>query len=144
MYRDGDVFSDRKGMVSLTEQQLLEQLHQHPERFSNNVLTRPIMQDSLLPVLGTILGPGEIAYWSITRYAFADMGLQMPLIIPRMSFSLIDDNVRKQMEKYELSFQDVISSLAAKRKQWLDSKMSFGSMNDSARRRSSSKNYINR
>lgn len=53
---EGNVFSDRKGMVTLTEQELLRDLHAHPERFSNNVLTRPIMQDCLLPVLGTVLG----------------------------------------------------------------------------------------
>lgn len=122
LYREGRVFSDRKGIVSLTEDELLRDLHQHPERFSNNVLTRPIMQDSLLPVLGTILGPGEISYWAITRYAFSDLGLQMPLIIPRMSFSIVDGTVHKLMEKYGLSFEDVQLHLSEKREAWLASK----------------------
>ncbi|AWP28853.1 bacillithiol biosynthesis cysteine-adding enzyme BshC [Paenibacillus sp. Cedars] len=122
LYREGNVFSDRKGMVTLTEQELLRDLHAHPERFSNNVLTRPIMQDCLLPVLGTILGPGEISYWAITRYAFADLGLQMPLIIPRMSFSIVDGTVHKLMEKYEISFEDVHNRLDKKRETWLASK----------------------
>ncbi|SEM41253.1 bacillithiol biosynthesis cysteine-adding enzyme BshC [Paenibacillus sp. cl141a] len=122
LYREGGVFSDRKGIVSLTEEELLRDLHQFPERFSNNVLTRPIMQDSLLPVLGTILGPGEISYWAITRFAFADMGLQMPLIIPRMSFSIVDGTVHKLMEKYGLSFEDVQLRLSEKREAWLASK----------------------
>lgn len=122
LYREGRVFSDRKGIVSLTEDELLRDLHQHPERFSNNVLTRPIMQDSLLPVLGTILGPGEISYWAITRYAFSDLGLQMPLIIPRMSFSIVDGTVHKLMEKYGLSFEDVQLRLSEKREAWLANK----------------------
>ena len=122
LYREGSVFSDRKGIVSLTEEELLRDLHQFPERFSNNVLTRPIMQDSLLPVLGTILGPGEISYWAITRYAFADMGMQMPLIIPRMSFSIVDGTVHKLMEKYGLSFEDVQLRLSEKREAWLASR----------------------
>jgi bacillithiol synthase len=122
LYREGRVFSDRKGIITLTEEELLVDLHQHPERFSNNVLTRPIMQDSLLPVLGTILGPGEISYWAITRYAFSDLGLQMPLIIPRMSFSIVDGTVHKLMEKYGLSFEDVHLRLSEKREAWLASK----------------------
>jgi len=119
LFREGDVYSDRKGLVSFTRQELLDELHQHPARFSNNVLTRPIMQDSLLPVLGTILGPGEISYWAITRDAFADLGLRMPLIIPRMSFTLLDGTVHKYMDKYELTFQDVLLRLAEKRDAWL-------------------------
>lgn len=122
LYREGRVFSDRKGIITLTEEELLRDLHQFPERFSNNVLTRPIMQDSLLPVLGTILGPGEISYWAITRYAFSDLGLQMPLIIPRMSFSIVDGTVHKLMEKYGLSFEDVHLRLSEKREAWLASK----------------------
>lgn len=122
LYREGRMFTDRKGRVSLTDEELLHDLNQHPERFSNNVLTRPIMQDSLLPVLGTILGPGEISYWAITRYAFTDLGLQMPLIIPRMSFTMIDDTIRKLMDRYELSFTDVQHRLSEKREAWLASK----------------------
>lgn len=122
LYREDGMFTDRKGLVSLTDEELLRELNQHPERFSNNVLTRPIMQDSLLPVLGTILGPGEISYWAITRYAFTDLGLQMPLIIPRMSFTMVDDTIRKLMERYELSFNDVQYRLSEKREAWLASK----------------------
>ena len=72
-------------------------------------------------MLGTILGPGEISYWAITRYAFSDLGLQMPLIIPRMSFSIVDGTVHKLMEKYGLSFEDVQLRLSEKREAWLAS-----------------------
>lgn len=121
LYREGDVFADRKGRVRMSQDELLYKLHEHPDRFSNNVLTRPLMQDSLLPVLGTVLGMGEISYWAITRGAFAEMGLQMPLILPRMSFTLLDDTVRKHMDKYGLTFQDVQHRLEEKRQAWLAS-----------------------
>lgn len=121
LYREGDRFVDRKGWIQLSRDELLRELHEHPARFSNNVLTRPLMQDSLLPVLGTVLGMGEISYWAITRGAFAEMGLQMPLILPRMSFTLLDNTVHKHMDKYALSFQDVQHHLEEKRQAWLDS-----------------------
>ncbi|WP_054956622.1 bacillithiol biosynthesis cysteine-adding enzyme BshC [Paenibacillus dakarensis] len=119
LFKNNGEFTDRKGLVSFSETELLAELIEHPERFSNNVLTRPIMQDSLLPVLGTVLGQGEISYWAITRYAFEEMGLQMPLILPRMSFTIVDSSSQKYMEKYNLTFQEIHASFEVKRKEWL-------------------------
>ncbi|GIP20488.1 bacillithiol biosynthesis cysteine-adding enzyme BshC [Paenibacillus sp. J22TS3] len=112
-------YEDRKGLVSFSRTDLLEQLRLYPERFSNNVLTRPLMQDSLLPVLGTVLGAGEIAYWALTGAAFKVLGLQMPLLLPRMSFTVTDGTVQKYMDKYGLTFTDVKDRLAEKREAWL-------------------------
>ncbi|AWB45373.1 bacillithiol biosynthesis cysteine-adding enzyme BshC [Paenibacillus sp. CAA11] len=112
-------FGDRKGIVSFTPEELVELLQKHPDRFSNNVLTRPLMQDSLLPVLGTVLGAGEIAYWALTKGAFEVLGLQMPLLLPRMSFTIVDSTVQKNMERYNLSFGDVKTGLQAKKEAWL-------------------------
>lgn len=52
-------YTDRKGVVSFSPEELLAVLEDHPERFSNNVLTRPLMQDYVLPVLATVLGQGN-------------------------------------------------------------------------------------
>lgn len=112
-------FADRKATVSFSRDELLELLESHPERFSNNVLTRPLMQDYVLPVLATVLGQGEMAYWAIPHLAFAAMGGQMPLIVPRMSFTIIEGTLRKHMDKYGLSFTDVRQGLDDKRKEWL-------------------------
>lgn len=112
-------FTDRKATVSFSRSQLLELLESHPERFSNNVLTRPLMQDYVLPVLATVLGQGEMAYWAIPQQAFKIMDGQMPLIIPRMSFTVIEGTLRKHMDKYGLSFTDVQTGLDDKRKAWL-------------------------
>ena len=56
-----------------------------PERLSNNVLTRPLMQDYVFPVLAAVLGPGEIAYWALTGKRIPLVDMQMPIIVPRMS-----------------------------------------------------------
>ncbi|MFC6649299.1 bacillithiol biosynthesis cysteine-adding enzyme BshC [Paenibacillus rhizoplanae] len=112
-------FTDRKATVSFSRSELLELLESHPERFSNNVLTRPLMQDYVLPVLATVLGQGEMAYWAIPQQAFKIMDGQMPLIIPRMSFTVIEGTLRKHMDKYGLSFTDVQTGLDDKRKAWL-------------------------
>ena len=119
LHKEDERFTDRKGTVSFSREELLKQLENHPERFSNNVLTRPLMQDYLLPVLATVLGQGEIAYWAIPQQAFRVLDGQMPLILPRMSFTIIEGTLHKHMDKYGLTFTDVQGGLDDKRKEWL-------------------------
>ncbi|MBT2288070.1 bacillithiol biosynthesis cysteine-adding enzyme BshC [Paenibacillus albidus] len=116
--KDGK-FTDRKGNNAFSREELLALLGDHPERFSNNVLTRPLMQDYVLPVLATVLGQGEIAYWAIPHRAFGAIGGQMPLILPRMSFTVVEGTLHKHIEKYGLAFTDVVTGLDAKRQEWL-------------------------
>ncbi|UVI32183.1 bacillithiol biosynthesis cysteine-adding enzyme BshC [Paenibacillus spongiae] len=119
LFKRSGRFKNRKGTLSMSREELLGILEKTPERFSNNVLTRPLMQDYVLPVLGTVLGNGEIAYWSLTAEAFRTFGMQMPIIVPRMSFTLIEGAVAKHMAKYDLSFEDVIFRFEARKQAWL-------------------------
>ncbi|WP_151735851.1 bacillithiol biosynthesis cysteine-adding enzyme BshC [Paenibacillus tengchongensis] len=121
LYKQDGRFTDRKGRVAFSRDELLALLAEHPEHFSNNVLTRPLMQDYVLPVLATVLGQGEIAYWAIPHAAFRTIGGQMPLILPRMSFTVVEGTLQKHMDKYNLSFSDVRSGLDSKRQEWLAS-----------------------
>ncbi|MFC5651697.1 bacillithiol biosynthesis cysteine-adding enzyme BshC [Paenibacillus solisilvae] len=116
--RDGR-FVNRRGTVSWTGSELLRIVEETPERFSNNVLTRPLMQDYVLPVLAAVLGSGEIAYWALTAPAFRSFDMQMPIILPRMSFTLVEAAVTKHMMKYELSFEDVAYRFEAYKEAWL-------------------------
>ncbi|MEF2964681.1 bacillithiol biosynthesis cysteine-adding enzyme BshC [Paenibacillus sp. M1] len=121
LFKQDGKFCDRKGRVAFTRDELLAELELHPERFSNNVLTRPLMQDTLLPVLGAVLGSGEIAYWALTRRAFPVLDLQMPILLPRESFTVLEGTLQKHMEKYDLSWDDVKrpEAFQAKRQAWL-------------------------
>ena len=118
---NGERFSDRRDRVSIDKNELLELARREPDRFSNNVMTRPLMQDYLLPVLSVVLGPGEIAYWALTREAFRAFGMQMPVITPRYEYTLVDGTVQKHMAKYALSFDDVLYRFDEKLQEWLNS-----------------------
>ncbi|WP_068502150.1 bacillithiol biosynthesis cysteine-adding enzyme BshC [Paenibacillus kribbensis] len=126
LFKQGGLFTDRRGMVTFTQEELLREIDIHPERFSNNVLTRPLMQDSLFPVLASVLGLGEIAYWAITRDAFGVLKMQMPILLPRMSFTLVEPGVEKYMLKHELSFGQVRDGLEESKKQWLAAQDQLG------------------
>ncbi|QHT60337.1 bacillithiol biosynthesis cysteine-adding enzyme BshC [Paenibacillus lycopersici] len=115
----GGEFRNRKESFRISRDELMRIAEQEPQRLSNNVLTRPLMQDYVLPVLGAVLGPGEIAYWTLTGEAFRCLGMEMPLIIPRMSYTLVDGTTEKHMEKYGLSFDEVMHRYDAHRSRWL-------------------------
>lgn len=123
--RQGDRFADRKGLVSFTESELVELAEREPERLSNNVMTRPLMQDYLFPVLSVVLGPSEIAYWGLLSAAFELFGLQMPVLVPRYEFTLLEGTIQKQMGKFGLDFEDVVRRLDEKQAAWLEAQGSL-------------------
>lgn len=123
--RQGELFSDRKGTVSFTENELLELATHSPEKLSNNVMTRPLMQDYLFPVISVVLGPSEMAYWGLLKDTFALFGLQMPILVPRYEFTLLEGTVQKQMAKFGLEFEDVIRRLDEKQNGWLEAQGSL-------------------
>lgn len=119
LYKQDGKFMDRRGTVIFTKEELLDLLERCPERFSNNVLTRPLMQDYLFPVLQAVLGLGEIAYWAGTKDGFKVAGMQMPILLPRMSFTLLDPVTKKHMQQYGLTFEDVMERFESRKEAWL-------------------------
>jgi bacillithiol biosynthesis cysteine-adding enzyme BshC len=126
LHWDGQMYHDKKKERSFTRQELLDWAESNPERLSNNVMTRPLMQEFLFPVLAAILGPGEIAYWGLTGPAFEAMGMEMPILVPRMEFTLIEGTVAKQMDKFELSAETVFSHYEQWKQEWLTAQDQLG------------------
>ncbi|MBN6185949.1 bacillithiol biosynthesis cysteine-adding enzyme BshC [Aneurinibacillus sp. BA2021] len=112
-------FETKDGSETYTKEELLHLLEENPEQFSANVVTRPLMQEHLLPTLAFVGGPGEVAYWGLYAEAFRCMGYEMPPIVPRLSFSLLEGAVQKNMRKYELHAADALLHLADRRERFL-------------------------
>ncbi|WP_017727198.1 bacillithiol biosynthesis cysteine-adding enzyme BshC [Halalkalibacterium ligniniphilum] len=95
---------------TLTKEQLIKLAEQHPERFSNNVVTRPLMQEFLLPVLAFVAGPGELAYWATLKGVFHHFGLSVPPVILRMSVTFVPRDVQKWVEENNYSYEEIITN----------------------------------
>ncbi|SMD41882.1 bacillithiol biosynthesis cysteine-adding enzyme BshC [Aquiflexum balticum DSM 16537] len=78
--------------VSFSENEILEELDLHPERFSPNVVLRPLYQEMILPNLAYLGGPAEVIYWLQLKSMFDHFEVQFPAIMPR-NFALVLDTV---------------------------------------------------
>ena len=87
----------------VTRESLLGALESHPENFSPNVLLRPVIQDSLLPTLGYVGGPAELAYFAQAGAVYKGILGRMPVVTPRASFTLVDTHATKLLNRYDLS-----------------------------------------
>lgn len=105
--RKNDLFVNLAANLKFTEEELLEVAHNHPERLSNNVVTRPLMQEMTLPVLAFVGGPGELAYWATLKNAFSVLDLQMPIFAPRLHITIITRHVEQLLREHQLTVTDV-------------------------------------
>lgn len=82
-------------------------LTDHPERFSPNVILRPLYQEVILPNLAYIGGGGELAYWFQLKGVFAAFGVTFPMLMLRNSVVMIEAETREMMDKLGLSESDI-------------------------------------
>jgi bacillithiol biosynthesis cysteine-adding enzyme BshC len=73
-----------------TEQEIDAEIKNSPERFSPNVILRPVFQEMLLPNIAFIGGGGEIAYWLELKKVFEAVQVPFPVLVLRNSFLLIE------------------------------------------------------
>jgi bacillithiol synthase len=110
-------FIGASGSISFSYNEMLEIASEFPERLSNNVVTRPLMQECLFPTLAFIAGPGEISYWAELKDVFEHFHMKMPPIVPRLNISLIERNVSSSLEELGLSLEDVLAFGTGKQKE---------------------------
>jgi len=105
-----------EGMKPFSEEEILEELNQHPERFSPNVILRPLYQETILPNLAYVGGAGELSYWLQLKGVFDAVSCTYPMIGIRNSVLWIDSATSKKMDKINLSLTEVFKSKDALKK----------------------------
>ncbi len=111
----GDGFSVKDPERRFTRDELVEMARATPHAFSPNVLMRSLVQDTILPTVAYVGGPGEIAYLAQLREVYEEFGIPMPVVYPRKGFTVVDRHLGSTLETLSLSIQDVWGGLSAKR-----------------------------
>ena len=101
------VFSVIDTDYTWTAKQLEEEIEAHPERFSPNVVARPLYQEVILPNLCYIGGGGELAYWLELKKMFKAVDIPFPILLLRNSVLLISEKSHQKLKNMQLSVADL-------------------------------------
>ncbi|MCH2225793.1 MAG: bacillithiol biosynthesis cysteine-adding enzyme BshC [Crocinitomicaceae bacterium] len=107
------------GVGNFSKDELLKELFETPERFSPNVILRPVYQEQILPNLAYVGGAGEISYWYQLKGVFDVLGVQYPLIQVRNSVMKIDKSVQGKMDGINLGILDVFKNVDVLKKAYV-------------------------
>ncbi|MGR3854986.1 bacillithiol biosynthesis cysteine-adding enzyme BshC [Chryseobacterium indologenes] len=92
--------------IQFTEEEILAELENHPEKFSPNALMRPVYQENVLPNLAYIGGNAEIMYWLELKDYFSKINIPFPILIPRNSMLFLKEKTLGKIEKLDLKIED--------------------------------------
>jgi len=93
--------------ISFSKEELVQELQNYPERFSPNVIARPLYQEIILPNLCYIGGGGEIGYWLELKEMFSAMNITFPMLLLRNSALIVTKKQSRKLEKLELSIENL-------------------------------------
>ncbi len=88
------------------ENGILNELNQHPERFSANVILRGVFQETILPNIAFIGGGGELAYWLELKNVFEAANVPYPMLVLRNSFLFINQHQQQRLQKLGFTLEE--------------------------------------
>jgi bacillithiol synthase len=103
--RNGKFFA---GDTELSRNQIATTIELRPDLITPNALLRPVMQDSLLPTAAYIGGPAEVAYLAQSQTVYARILGRMPAILPRASFTIVEQPIARFLAQYGLEMRDYL------------------------------------
>lgn len=95
----------RAGNTLYSFEEMETLLRSHPERFTTAALLRPVVQDSVLPTILSVLGPAELAYWAELKEVFSVFDVFMSAVELRYSATFLEPKARRKIRKLPLQYE---------------------------------------
>jgi bacillithiol biosynthesis cysteine-adding enzyme BshC len=95
----------RSGVIEPDEMRKI--VADHPERFSPNVILRPLYQEYILPNLAYTGGWGELSYWMQLKGVFDAAETPFPLLLPRYSATVFTQQQAAEWETLGFSLEEI-------------------------------------
>jgi bacillithiol biosynthesis cysteine-adding enzyme BshC len=105
--------------IKFSEKALIDELANHPERFSPNVILRPLYQSTILPDIAFVGGGGELAYWFQLKKVFEENQVPYPVLLLRNSFLLLTKEQLHHVAKLQLDISKLFLSEQELMVEWL-------------------------
>ncbi|MBE0390956.1 bacillithiol biosynthesis cysteine-adding enzyme BshC [Flavobacterium sp. PL002] len=106
---ENNIYSINNTKMAFSETEIIQLLENNPEKFSPNVIMRPLYQEVILPNLCYIGGGGEIAYWLELKSFFNAVNITFPMLLVRNSVLLATEKQIKKIDKLKLSWSDLFA-----------------------------------
>jgi bacillithiol synthase len=106
----GEKYEVHDTAAVFTKKEIINELHSYPERFSANVILRPVFQEMILPNIAFIGGGGEIAYWLELKKVFEAVQVPYPVLVLRNSFLIAEKEYVQKANKLKLNFVNLFKS----------------------------------
>ncbi|MGB1283933.1 MAG: bacillithiol biosynthesis cysteine-adding enzyme BshC [Polaribacter sp.] len=106
LFEDG-VYRVNNTNITWSENEILKEVRENTERFSPNVIMRPLYQEVILPNLCYIGGGGEIAYWLELKSYFEAVDIPFPILLLRNSVQILSEKQQKKLRNLNISLQEL-------------------------------------
>lgn len=106
--KEGDHYQIVDTETRFSKVELEKIIDDYPERFSPNVVMRPIYQEHIMPNLAYIGGGGELAYWMERKSQFKAFGVFFPMLIRRSSAMWLSSKNQQVLSKLGLEVEDLL------------------------------------
>lgn len=93
--------------LTFSREAMEKMIDEHPEKFSPNVILRPLYQEMILPNLAYAGGPAEVIYWLQLKGVFDHFKISFPMLMPRSFAMVIDPVTQRKFEKTALELKDL-------------------------------------
>jgi bacillithiol synthase len=97
--QEGTRFKVQGTSLEFSDKEIIEELNKYSERFSPNVILRPVFQELILPNIAFIGGGSEVAYWLELKKVFEAVNIPLPILIVRNSFLFINKEMQELTQK---------------------------------------------
>lgn len=87
---------------------LLAAFEESPDRFSTNVVLRPVAQDMLFKTIAYVAGPGEVSYYGQLAEVYKAFDKQMPIIYPRENFTVVTEQLSEKMTDLDVDAEALL------------------------------------
>lgn len=105
--KNGDKFDVLETDISFSEADIKKEIGDSPEKFSPNVILRPLYQERVLPNLAYFGGPSEVTYWLQLKGVFDHFDTPIPVLVPRNFAVILPSHIIRKMEKCHIGDDDL-------------------------------------
>lgn len=99
------------GETIFSKEELIEKIKSEPEKFSPDVITRPILQSYLFPVLSQKGGAAEIAYLAQINKLFDLFNLVTPYYKARPTLTIVEKRFETLMAEHDIKFEELVDDV---------------------------------